>query len=620
MSPVIAATTSGASAARVVGARGAQPDLGQAQVRRLPALQLLAQQGAARGLEPQLEEARRGASGPPRGRRASTAATARAHSATRARAAPGPAPAARAARSPRARPAAASAGAAPPSSRSSRWWPTAARPPRSATARWVTASGAVRADDRAAWRAGSPRAAPLALLVHLFRHMRYKCTRVRSALRPTRHHLRGPLPRWERGNWRATEIDFSEDARAVARGLHRLRAQGRALELRALLLGRGRGGRRPLALHRRRAARGAEVLPRHPAGRRGAPRRLLQPLHAARSRASAATTSPTASTAIKPQLTWGFRKVFDRLETMSDELRRDPSIPKLAAAVTLYHVVIEATLAQPGQHFITSYLERPRPAARLPRGHGERRRRRAAPHRLRREAAGRPLRDGPRGAARRRRPAARGDPLHGRGARPAGLGHALHRVFGFTLEDIGEEGATSLETKLRSAGLPIDELPGPPVFPPGTRAEERAERGQKLVQGGVLGEKLGPPPQRPRDDGGALRARRRRPRHREAPSEPGHDPVGVRRRRALARGGRQRRHARRRRAAPRRPRSRSSAATRTWWTSSAAARTRLRLAARGRLRPRGDLRWLWRARGCSRGSASAAGAGTRPAAVARSRA
>ena len=42
----------------------------------------------------------------------------------------------------------------------------------------------------------------------------------------------------------------------------------------------------------------------------------------------------------EPQLTWGFRKIFDRLEQMSDELRRDPSLPRLAAAVALYHIVI----------------------------------------------------------------------------------------------------------------------------------------------------------------------------------------------------------------------------------------------------------------------------------------
>ena len=37
---------------------------------------------------------------------------------------------------------------------------------------------------------------------------------------------------------------------------------------------------------------------------------------------------------------------------MADELRRDRSEPKLAQAVTLYHIIVEARLAQPGQHFI----------------------------------------------------------------------------------------------------------------------------------------------------------------------------------------------------------------------------------------------------------------------------
>ena len=41
----------------------------------------------------------------------------------------------------------------------------------------------------------------------------------------------------------------------------------------------------------------------------------------------------------------------------------------LARAVTMYHVVVEALLAQPGQHFISDYLEQARVAARLPRGH-----------------------------------------------------------------------------------------------------------------------------------------------------------------------------------------------------------------------------------------------------------
>src|SRR5438105_8213706 len=58
----------------------------------------------------------------------------------------------------------------------------------------------------------------------------------------------------------------------------------------------------------------------------------------------------------RPKLTWGFRKVFGRLDRMAAELRRDRSKPKLAQAITLYHIVIEASLAQPGHHFIEGSL------------------------------------------------------------------------------------------------------------------------------------------------------------------------------------------------------------------------------------------------------------------------
>jgi len=49
-------------------------------------------------------------------------------------------------------------------------------------------------------------------------------------------------------------------------------------------------------------------------------------------------------------LGWGYMAIFDRLDRMSEELRRDRSLPKFAQAITLYHLVVEATLAQPGQH------------------------------------------------------------------------------------------------------------------------------------------------------------------------------------------------------------------------------------------------------------------------------
>ena len=56
------------------------------------------------------------------------------------------------------------------------------------------------------------------------------------------------------------------------------------------------------------------------------------------------------------QLGWGYRNVFARLDRMADELRRDRSLPKFAQAIALYHMVVEATLAQPGQHFIEDYF------------------------------------------------------------------------------------------------------------------------------------------------------------------------------------------------------------------------------------------------------------------------
>jgi ribonucleotide reductase small subunit/SCP-2 sterol transfer family protein len=196
---------------------------------------------------------------------------------------------------------------------------------------------------------------------------------------------------------------------------------------------------------------------------------------------------------IRPQLTWGFNQVFDRLVRMSDELRRDPSIPRLAAAVTLYHVIIEATMAQPGQHFITSYLT----DRQLLPGFREGMENVAADEQRHIGFGVKLLSD-----LRRMDPDV-----------PYAVADLLREVipwtaavlvppewdmryiecFGFTLEDLGEEGAMSLETKMRSAGMPIEELPGPPVFPvPGT-PRERAERGHRMVRAGYLGEKTGPP-------------------------------------------------------------------------------------------------------------------------------
>jgi hypothetical protein len=203
--------------------------------------------------------------------------------------------------------------------------------------------------------------------------------------------------------------------------------------------------------------------------------------------------------AIKPELTWGFKKVFGRLEKMCDELRANPSIPQLAAAITLYHFVIEATLAQPGQHFITGYLADRGVMPGFRAGMEN-----VAADEQRHIGFGvKMLND-----LRRQDPEvpfAVADLL--REVLPWTLGVLVPpgwderyiTTFGYTFEDLGVEGITSLETKLRSAGMPMDELPGPAVFPLEGTPMERSIRSKRMVKAGYLGEKLGPPSRDPED-------------------------------------------------------------------------------------------------------------------------
>ena len=128
-----------------------------------------------------------------------------------------------------------------------------------------------------------------------------------------------------------------------------------------------------------------------------------------------------------PQLNWGYRGVFDRLDRMAEELRKDRSLPKFAQAIALYHMIVEATLAQPGQHFIEDFFAKAGTMPGLQRGDGERLPRRAAPHRLRRQGALRAAsRQSDECKAGGGRAAARGAPLLARRLRAAGLGPRVH--------------------------------------------------------------------------------------------------------------------------------------------------------------------------------------------------
>lgn len=62
---------------------------------------------------------------------------------------------------------------------------------------------------------------------------------------------------------------------------------------------------------------------------------------------------------IQPELTLGFRRVFGELDHLTDQLRRHPgNLALYAQCVALYHIVVEGTLAHPGQHFMLDYLGR----------------------------------------------------------------------------------------------------------------------------------------------------------------------------------------------------------------------------------------------------------------------
>lgn len=195
--------------------------------------------------------------------------------------------------------------------------------------------------------------------------------------------------------------------------------------------------------------------------------------------------------AIQPQLTWGFRRVFDRLDTMAGELRRDRSKPKLAAAIALYHLVVEATLAQSGQHFITGYLEQ---RDVLPGFYGGMRNvefdeQRHIGFGVRmlydlgredpecKEAVGELMREVL--------------PWALAVFVPPGWDERYATAFGFELLDIYEMGIASLESKLRAAGMPMEELRLP--IPADLDARARAEYGVSLLRAGYLGEKTGPP-------------------------------------------------------------------------------------------------------------------------------
>src|SRR4051794_1580297 len=200
--------------------------------------------------------------------------------------------------------------------------------------------------------------------------------------------------------------------------------------------------------------------------------------------------STLAATA--PILTWGFKKTFDRLDKMADELRKDRSRPQLAKAIALYHIVIEATLATPGQHFIEEYLGQ----RKIMPGFYEGMRNISKDeqrhigfgvkmlHDLNQEDP--ECKDAVAELLREVMPYTVGVFI------PPNWDETYVTCFGKEIEDIFEDGMTSFDQKLRTAGMPLEELPGVPIRTDIT-PRQRAEEAVALMRGNLLGEKFGPP-------------------------------------------------------------------------------------------------------------------------------
>jgi ribonucleotide reductase small subunit/SCP-2 sterol transfer family protein len=294
--------------------------------------------------------------------------------------------------------------------------------------------------------------------------------------------------RWEQGTWRATEIDLTTDREHWEQRFTDLERRG-ALWTYSLFFHGEDSVTDNLSPF-------IDAAPREEQKYFLATQQVDEARHAVlfarfmKEVAGAGADVGSSLVETQARLTWGFRKVFDRLDRMADELRRDRSRPKLAQAITLYHVVIEASLAQPGQHFIEEGLTR------------------------------RDLLPGFRSGVAN---VARDEQRHiGFGVKmiadlvredpdcepaiadllrevlpwtaavfvPPGWDERYVTSFGFTLQDIFAQGAEAMEGRLRAAGLdPSSMRLGLPFdLPP----SERARRGLTLLRAGYLGEPNGP--------------------------------------------------------------------------------------------------------------------------------
>jgi hypothetical protein len=184
---------------------------------------------------------------------------------------------------------------------------------------------------------------------------------------------------------------------------------------------------------------------------------------------------------------------------MAEELRKDRSLPKYAQAITLYHLIVEGSLAQPGQHFIEDFFSSEETMPGFSAGMGnvskDEQRHIGFGVKVLSEllAPSHPASEESRAAVVEllRETLPYGPAVF----YPPNFDRSYTECYGFSLEDIFSFGLKLIRQRWRTIGFPTEEMP-PGVFPFDPDADERtvAERQVKMMEAGVLGPPDAPGP------------------------------------------------------------------------------------------------------------------------------
>ncbi len=187
------------------------------------------------------------------------------------------------------------------------------------------------------------------------------------------------------------------------------------------------------------------------------------------------------------QLTWGHRMIFQGLEEMCVALRADPSPHQFARAITLYHILIEASLAQPGQHIIEAFVEKRDLLPGFRSGIAN-----VALDEQRHIAFGvKVLADlydaDPRGTETAVLDVVRENGTFISGvAMPPGWDESYFTAFDYSYDQLGRDGITALESRIKAIGIDLRSAERSPL-PVDLPLDERAQRGRVLLQSNLVG-------------------------------------------------------------------------------------------------------------------------------------